>query len=129
MAPPRYKSRSHYRTRQSAGERSAIEPSQDFGATALDRPLVDLSALSPRALPPTARPPRALPPTALPPRALPPTALPKTRPARPASVETHPATARPLVPTQTVRLALTVLLTSLLGGVLFGAVLALSRCS
>lgn len=39
-AMPRYKSRKHYRTRRSSSERIAICPSIDFGATALDRPIV-----------------------------------------------------------------------------------------
>ncbi len=99
MVQPRYKSRSHYRTRSSASEQSSTEPTANFGATALDRPLVDLSALPPRvagssdAQPPAARPP--------------------------SSVRIHGRQ------TRVAWFAMTVFIVSALGGVILGAALAL----
>ncbi|MEZ4338104.1 MAG: hypothetical protein R3B82_15905 [Sandaracinaceae bacterium] len=46
---PRYRPRAAYRTRRSAAERVALDPTRDFGATALDRPRVDLPTLRLRA--------------------------------------------------------------------------------
>ncbi len=55
MPTPRYRPRAAYRTRRSAGERVALDPTRDFGATALDRPLVDLETLRLRACRPPPR--------------------------------------------------------------------------
>lgn len=46
---PRYRPRAAYRTRRSAAERVAIDPTRDFGATALDRPRIDVPTLRIRA--------------------------------------------------------------------------------
>lgn len=53
--PPTYAPRARYRTRRSASERVAIDPAKDFGATALDRPQIDIPIRPPRRT--RARPP------------------------------------------------------------------------
>jgi len=60
MASPRYKSRSQLVTRRSCRERVFACPSDDLGATALDRPLLIFEALPWVAAPPSR--PRSCPP-------------------------------------------------------------------
>ena len=50
VAGPTYKAREDYRTRRSGDEMDAADPSADFAATALDRPVADISDLKRAAL-------------------------------------------------------------------------------
>ncbi|MCA9608095.1 MAG: hypothetical protein KC619_20945, partial [Myxococcales bacterium] len=44
---PSYRPRACFRTRRSASERVALDPARDFGATALDRPRIDVAKIRP----------------------------------------------------------------------------------
>lgn len=50
MTGPSYKARDEYRTRRSGEEMDTVDPSADFEATALDRPVADISDLKRAAL-------------------------------------------------------------------------------
>lgn len=111
MANPRYKPRSHYRTRQSTAERSSLEPSGDFGATSLDRPRIDLSELPPASLP---SPPRRV--------------VGPTLPYASGADRARMSRARAGRTRLALRVALAVLVLGASGGAIVGAALALARC-